>query len=290
MGSPLEPKKGLMMYQPVIFREYDIRGVYNEHFGDEFACALGRAYAVYMLKKKGIQNPTVALGHDARQSCPGLIAGLTKGLVESGARVIQLGLVTTPVCYFSTFEVPGVDGAIMVTGSHNPPEYNGFKISVGRSTIFGEEIQELGRIVASRETVDGKGSAEKLDISEKYLDRYLKEFGKLNQVKVVLDCGNGAAGSIVRRLFETVGLKPTILFERPDGTFPNHHPDPTVEKNLIDLRAKVLEEGAVCGIGLNRRGRSHWSYDLWGRTHGGDFPGYFETKSRTENHRRCEVL
>lgn len=239
------------MHQSVVFREYDIRGVYQKQFDDVFAEELGRAYVVFMSERRGLRNPTVCLGHDARLSCPSIIKGLAKGLTSSGANVIHLGLVTTPVCYFSTFDLPGVDGAIQVTGSHNPPEYNGFKISVGKSTIFGADIQELGRIIESGRRLDGSGTEKKHDIHPQYLARYRKEFGTLSPIKVVLDCGNGAGGSIVRALYNEVGLQPTVLFEKPDGTFPNHHPDPTVEENLADLRAKVLEEGAVCGIGFD---------------------------------------
>jgi len=239
------------MYVPVIFREYDIRGVYNGQFDDNFAYLLGRAYVVYMKNVKGISNPTVALGGDARTSSPAIIRNLATGLMESGAKVIHLGLVTTPVCYFSTFEVPGVDGAIQVTGSHNPPEYNGFKISVGKGTIFGEEIQKLRMIIEKADFINGKGSEEQFDIKPMYYERYHKEFGNIKNIKVVLDCGNGAGGSVVRGLFNAVGLNPTILFEQPDGTFPNHHPDPTVEENLVDLKEQVLKEGAVCGIGFD---------------------------------------
>lgn len=239
------------MYVPVIFREYDIRGVYNQQFDDNFAYLLGRAYVVYMKQNKNISNPTVTIGHDARHSCPAIVKNLSKGLIESGAKVIHLGLVTTPVCYFSTFEIAGVDGAVQVTGSHNPPEYNGFKISVGKSTIFGAEIQKLREIIEKNEFIDGKGSEESFDIKPMYYERYKKEFGAIKETKVVLDCGNGAGGSIVRGLFEAVGLHPTIMFENPDGSFPNHHPDPTVEHNLQDLKAQVLKEGAVCGIGFD---------------------------------------
>ena len=239
------------MFQPVIFREYDIRGVYNGQFDDHFAYLLGRAYVVYMKEYAGVTNPTVALGHDARESSPAIIKNLAKGMMESGAKVIHLGLVTTPVCYFSTFEVKGVNGAIQVTGSHNPPEYNGFKVSVGKSTIFGADIQKLHEIIKAGKFIDGKGSEERIDIKPTYYERYKKEFGQIKDVKVVLDCGNGAGGSVVRGLFNAVGLNPTILFEEPDGRFPNHHPDPTVEENLEDLKKQVLKEGAVCGIGFD---------------------------------------
>lgn len=239
------------MFQPVIFREYDIRGVYNEQFDDNFAYLLGRAYVVYMKQNKGISNPTVTLGCDARESSPAVIKNLAKGLVDSGAKVIHLGLVTTPVCYFSTFALNQVDGAIQVTGSHNPPDHNGFKVSVGNSTIFGADIQKLLEIIEKNEYINGQGAEEHFDIKPMYYERYHKEFGTIKDVKIVLDCGNGAGGSVVRGLFNAVGLNPTILFEKPDGKFPNHHPDPTVEENLKDLKAQVLKEGAVCGIGFD---------------------------------------
>lgn len=239
------------MFDPVIFREYDIRGVYNSQFDDQFAVLLGRAYVKYYYDHFKIKNPTVVIGNDARVSSPSVVSALTKGITESGGNVIHIGLVTTPVCYFSTFTLPEVNGAIMVTGSHNPPDYNGFKISVGKQTIFGEEIQKLKTIIQKNEYLTGSGNVKKHDIFPSYLERYKKEFGTMKDVKVVLDCGNGAAGSIVRKLFEVVGLKPTILFEKPDGTFPNHHPDPTVEKNLKDLKEAVLKEKAVCGIGFD---------------------------------------
>lgn len=238
------------MFKPVIFREYDIRGVYNGDFDDNFAEMLGRSYVVYMKENKGISNPTVALGQDARLSSPSIVKALTKGITESGGNVVLLGLVTSPVCYFATFTT-NVDGAIQVTGSHNPPDYNGFKISVGKGTIFGEEIQKLRKIMEKGQFLTGKGNVSNFDIFPSYFEKYKKEFGSLGNVKVVLDCGNGAGGVVARGLFNAVGLNPTILFEEPDGRFPNHHPDPTVEKNLKDLQAQVLKEGAICGIGFD---------------------------------------
>ncbi|MCB0369088.1 MAG: phosphomannomutase/phosphoglucomutase, partial [Bdellovibrionales bacterium] len=163
----------------------------------------------------------------------------------------HLGLVTTPVCYFSTFEIPNIDGAIQVTGSHNPPEYNGFKISFGKTTIFGAEIQKLREIIEQKDFISGAGKESSFDIKPLYYERYKKEFGQIKPLKVVLDCGNGAAGSIIKGLFSAVGLDPVILFEKPDGTFPNHHPDPTVEKNLKDLQEAVIKNSAVCGIGFD---------------------------------------
>lgn len=239
------------MFNTVIFREYDIRGVYNKEFDKDFAYLLGKAYGSYFYQKHGKKNIQITLGHDARLSAPEIKASLSQGLQDSGVTVHYIGLVTSPISYFTTFEFPNIDGAIMVTGSHNPPEYNGFKISVGKGTIFGEEIQELRKIIEAKNFIDGKGSETTLDVFPAYVEKYKKEFSKMKPIKVVLDCGNGAAGIIAKKLYEACGLKPTILFEKPDGTFPNHHPDPTVEKNLVDLKNQVLKEGAVVGIGFD---------------------------------------
>ncbi len=239
------------MYKPVIFREYDIRGIYNEEFDDNFAYELGRSFVAY-LSDSSVKNPTITIGNDARLSCPSITKALSKGIRECGGTVIQLGLVTTPVCYFSTFALENIDGAIMVTGSHNPSNYNGFKISKGKATIFGEEIQKLRIIMEQKRFLTAtEGKESTLDIKPQYYARYKKEFGNIKPINVVLDCGNGAAGSILRGLYNAVGLDPIILFEEPDGTFPNHHPDPTVEKNLKHLQQKVKETGAICGIGFD---------------------------------------
>lgn len=237
----------------VIFREYDIRGVYPDQLDSHFAYNLGRAFATTVRKHFKKEKVTLSIGQDARHSCDEIVSALTKGMNESGANVLLLGLVTTPMTYFSTFQLP-VDGAIQVTGSHNPPEYNGFKISLGRSTIFGSDIQDLRVRILNKDFLSGEGTVEKVDIFPLYIEHHKNEFKKINNVPVVLDCGNGAAGIIARRLFEAVGLRPDILFEEPDGDFPNHHPDPTVEENLQDLRKKVLEIGAVVGIGFDGDG------------------------------------
>ena len=239
-----------MKMNSVIFREYDIRGVYNSDFDLEFAKQLGRAFVTYVRAKTGQDRPRLTLGYDARLSSPDVAAAIAEGFKASGAHVIHLGMVTSPISYFSTFAIDSVAGGIMVTGSHNPPEYNGFKISYGKTTIHGEEIKTLEKIILAKDFVDDKGSEEKIDILTPYVERYKKEFGQLS-LPVVIDCGNGAAGAIARRMYEAVGLKPTILFEKPDGNFPNHHPDPTVEKNLVDLKAEVLRSGAKVGIGFD---------------------------------------
>ncbi len=238
------------MHKPFIFREYDIRGVYQSDFDDDFAYDLGRSFVTY-LADSGVASPQITIGQDARLSSPAIVKALSRGIQESGGKVILLGLVTTPVCYYSTFALENIDGAVMVTGSHNPPDYNGFKISKGQWTIFGEEIQKLKTIIHDKRYLKGSGTEKSYDIKPQYYARYKKEFDQFPPLKVVVDCGNGAAGSIVRGLYTAVGLEPVILFEEPDGTFPNHHPDPTVEKNLVALKQKVIETKAVCGIGFD---------------------------------------
>lgn len=259
-----------MKYQPVIFREYDVRGVYDVDYNLKFAENLGRAFVAATVAKTGIKNPTLTIGHDARLSSGPIVESLVKGITDSGANVLRIGLVTSPMTYFTTFAVDGVDGGIMVTGSHNPPEYNGFKISIGKSTIFGPEIKNLETIIVGNKYLIGKGTDRKIDIFPQYIARYQKEFGTMKDVPVVLDCGNGAAGIIARRLFEAVGLKPTILFEEPDGRFPNHHPDPTVEENLVDLKAEVLKRKALVGIGFDGDGDRIGVVDDTGRMIYGD--------------------
>ncbi|MBX7230661.1 MAG: phosphomannomutase/phosphoglucomutase [Bdellovibrionales bacterium] len=237
---------------PEIFREYDVRGRFNEDFDADFAFHLGQAYITILNKKYGEKNPTVALGQDARLSSQTLVDALSSGMKKCGAKVLNLGLVTSPITYFSTFALENIHGAIMVTGSHNPPEYNGFKISVGKSTIFGDDIKALEKIIKNSEFTSTSGGHEKkFDIFPLYIERYQKEFGKLNPIPFVLDCGNGAAGCVARKLYESVGLRPKILFEEPDGKFPNHHPDPTVEKNLSDLMNTVKKTQSLVGIGFD---------------------------------------
>ncbi|MGZ3722064.1 MAG: phosphomannomutase, partial [Bdellovibrionales bacterium] len=157
-----------MKMDPVIFREYDIRGVYNTDFDKDFAFHLGRAFATYVRKKTAVEHPRLTLGYDARLSSPEVATAVAEGFKSCGVHVILLGLVTSPISYFSTFTVDNVQGGIMVTGSHNPPDYNGFKISFGKTTIHGAEIKALETIINSGDYARGKGSEEKIDILTPY--------------------------------------------------------------------------------------------------------------------------
>ena len=201
-------------------------------------------------KKKQGEVPTVSVGYDARLSSPSIAKSLIDGFISAGVKVFDLGLITTPMSYFSMFEM-NLSGGIMVTGSHNPPEYNGFKLSMGKTTIFGEQIQELKALLESNDFSTGTGSVEKFDISNSYVERYGKEFMGMKPISVVLDCGNGAAGAIVRRLYKAAGIDADIMFEEPDGRFPNHHPDPTVEENMTDIKKRIIDNNAKIGIGFD---------------------------------------
>ncbi|MBT4760203.1 MAG: phosphomannomutase/phosphoglucomutase [Bdellovibrionaceae bacterium] len=235
----------------VIFREYDIRGVFDSDFDLEFATHLGKALVSFISKTNNNKNPRITIGYDARLSSPSIAQALEEGIVSSGGHVIRLGLITSPISYFSTFELENIEGAFMVTGSHNPPEFNGFKISVGKTTIHGNDIKTLEKIITSQDYLQSNGSAEDFNIFPQYLEKYKKEFSNLKKMPIVLDCGNGAAGCIARELYKVAGQDPEILFEQPDGTFPNHHPDPTVEKNLKHLKEAVLKSDAIAGIGFD---------------------------------------
>ncbi len=239
------------MFNPVIFREYDIRGVVDQDYDEDFAHQLGAAYVSYVSKHFGLSKPTITVGHDARLSSPKLYNALCDGLKTSGATVWKLGLITSPMGYFSMFYYPEVAGNLIITGSHNPPEYNGFKISAQQSALYGKSITELHTIIKNEDFIFGEGTVLEKDIFPDYLKKHHTEFGQLKDPGVVVDCGNGVAGVVVRKLYEGCGLKPTFLFEEPDGRFPNHHPDPTVESNLTVLAQKVKDLNATLGIGFD---------------------------------------
>lgn len=165
------------MYKSFIFREYDVRGVYEKDFDLDLAKKLGQALVSFVVKK-GHKNPLMTVGYDARLSSPAITKAVVEGMQSSGARVLTLGLITTPMSYFSMFSLQAA-GGIMVTGSHNPPEYNGFKISFGKTTLFGEEIQELRKIIEANDFVTGAGTSEAHDIFPAYIERYRKEFSHI---------------------------------------------------------------------------------------------------------------
>jgi phosphomannomutase / phosphoglucomutase len=232
-----------------IFRQYDIRGVVGRDLTTDAALLIGRAYAA-LLRERGIAG-AVAVGRDNRESGSSLRDALVKGLTSSGVDVIDLGIIPTPVSYWALHHLDIV-GSIQITGSHNPPEFNGFKICVGKTTLHGEEIQHLYQLIEGAAFVDGEGNVRTDDVIDAYIDDIVARTGALPRpMKIVFDCGNGVGAITAPKLFRKLGVDSVALFADSDGTFPNHHPDPTVEENLQDLIATVRSEGAEIGIGFD---------------------------------------
>ncbi len=230
---------------PTIFREYDIRGLVDRDLTAEAVHLVGKALGTRIREAGGRR---AAVGRDARLSGPAFAKEMISALRATGVDVLDLGIVPTPLTYFAA-HTAGVDGICMITGSHNPPEYNGLKLGLGAATYHGEEIQALRRLAESGEFATGAGSVSSYDVVGPYL-AHVKDnlrFGK-RRLKVVVDAGNGTGGVVAVPLFQSLGIDVVPLFVEMDGRFPNHHPDPTVEKNLEQLRAKVKETRADVGI------------------------------------------
>ncbi|MEW6674489.1 MAG: phosphomannomutase/phosphoglucomutase [Nitrospirota bacterium] len=238
------------MLNPAIFRQYDIRGIWGRDLTEEVIEKIGRAFAVYLraaLKKEKIK---VSIGRDVRLSSPAILEALSHGLLVSGIDVVDIGICPTPLQYFSLFHLP-VDGGVMITGSHNPPEFNGMKLSVGKETLYGEKIQDVKRIVEQGDFTQGRGTTEVYEIIPKYIGHLKRNFSQFDRIKVVIDAGNGTAGLLAPQLMKDLGCEVIELYCEPDGNFPNHHPDPTVMDNIKDLIANVSAHGADLGIGYD---------------------------------------
>jgi phosphomannomutase/phosphoglucomutase len=235
------------MLKPTIFREYDIRGVAETEFQSADIEYLGQAIGTYLQRHSG---NNLTLGTDTRLSSERLATALTKGLLATGCDVTDVGVVSTPLLYYSVFHLQAT-GAVMITGSHNPPEYNGFKVVSGTTTIYGAEIQEIRKIIEAGDYLVGQGTRKTADVITPYIDEVASQFQWTRRVKVVLDAGNGTAGPTMHRLLERLNCEAIELFFDMDGTFPNHHPDPTVPANLKDLIAAVKQHGAELGIAFD---------------------------------------
>lgn len=239
-----------MRFNPRIFREYDIRGIVGEDLDPENVKVLGRAIGTYY-REKGIRE--ISLGRDCRLSSPELRDALVEGLLDTGMRITDLGVVPTPLLYFSIVWLKQ-GGGVMITASHNPPQFNGFKVCVGKDAIYGEEIKKLHLMAESGRFTKGTGEIRFYDIKTDYMDFVASQIKVGEPFKVVLDAGNGTAGVVAVPLFERLGFEVYGLYCEMDGTFPNHHPDPTVEDNLKDLKEKVKEVGALVGFGYDGDG------------------------------------
>ena len=230
---------------PRIFRQYDIRGIVDEDLTEEVVEQLGQGYGAYMVN---LGAGRVSVSHDARLSSPRFRDALVEGIRSTGLDVVDIGMVPTPTLYFSLFDLE-IQGGVMITGSHNPPEFNGFKLAVGHTTLYGPEIQRIREIIEVGEYPEGKGTLTRQDIKPKYLATLKERIGRFDrELKVVVDAGNGLGGMFCPALLRDLGADASGLYCEIDGTFPNHHPDPTVPAYLTDLIAEVSKRTADLGM------------------------------------------
>ena len=253
-------------FDPTVLREYDIRGIVGETLGAEDARAIGRAFGTVVRNEGGA---VVALGRDGRLSSPDFAQALGEGLASTGLRVLDVGVGPTPMLYYAVHHLKA-DAGIQVTGSHNPPDYNGFKMMLGKASFFGERIQELGRIAASGDFATGEGTVEAVDIFDAYVERLLQDFGGGRTIDAVWDAGNGAAGPAMAAIAARLPGRHDCLFAEIDGRFPNHHPDPTVPKYLVQLIDRVKSGGFEIGIAFDGDGDRIGVVDGQGRIVYGD--------------------
>ncbi len=252
-------------FNPTSLREYDIRGIYGETLGEADAYAVGRTFGTLTRRGGGSK---VAVGRDGRVSSPALENELVRGLVESGIDIVRVGMGPTPMLYYAEAELD-VDGGIQITGSHNPANYNGFKMVLFGQAFFGGRIQELGRMAAAADWEEGQGSVRDEDVIDRYVDRLVQDFDGA-AYKVGWDAGNGAAGHILERLVKKLPGEHHLLYTEVDGTFPNHHPDPTVEANLADLKTLVADKGLDFGVAFDGDADRIGAIDGQGRVIWGD--------------------
>ena len=233
-----------------IFREYDIRGIINQTLFEKDAFEIGKGFCS-LNKKHDLKK--IAVCRDGRLSSPNIASALISGLLESGVDVIDIGCGPTPMLYFAGIKL-NTDAGIMVTGSHNPSDHNGFKIVLNNKSFFGAEIQKLYNIILKKDFITGKGLIFKNDIRNEYIDCLLERSGPFPNLKVVWDCGNGATGEVIEELVKKLPGQHKVLFSKIDGSFPNHHPDPTVEKNLNHIKEAMVIEKADLGISFDGDG------------------------------------
>ncbi len=258
-----------MELQPHIFREYDIRGIVGEDLDAGVARQVGRAYGSVLRERTGERSPLVVTGRDNRPSSPDLAAGLREGLEAAGARTIDIGTVPTPVVYWSEHHLEAL-GGIMVTGSHNPSEWNGIKMTMEGRALYGDAVQELRRRAIDGKLLSGEGSGSVQDVLDAFVEDVVGRVSLARPIRLAVDCGNGVSAVVAVRLLEAVGVEVLPLYCESDGTFPNHHPDPTVDANLADLIDRVREEGAEAGVAFDGDGDRIGVVDEQGRVIRGD--------------------
>ena len=233
-----------------IFRAYDIRGVVADALTPDACEQIGRAFGTEALSRG---QKVVNLARDGRLSGPDLVAALARGIQSTGCNVVNIGMVPTPVLYFSTYHLNTGTG-IMVTGSHNPPEYNGLKMMIAGDTLFGDGIQDLYQRLVNNDLESGQGEYSEADVMDAYLERIIGDVKLSRKMRVATDCGNGVAGVCAAELFKKLGCEVEELFSEVDGNFPNHHPDPAKVENLVDITALVKKEGLELGLAFDGDG------------------------------------
>ncbi|UTW50341.1 phosphomannomutase/phosphoglucomutase [bacterium SCSIO 12827] len=253
-------------FNPSILREYDIRGTVGDTLGAADLFAIGRAFGTLLIRAGG---KSAATGYDGRLSSPELEAALAEGLRAAGVDVKRIGLGPTPMLYFATYHL-GTDAGLMVTGSHNPPEFNGVKMVMQGRSFFGADIQTLGAMAAQGDVATGSGDEARIEVMDAYVARLLKDFDGAKPLTVAWDAGNGAAGEALVKMVAGLPGRHILLNETIDGTFPAHHPDPTVEKNLAQLKATVAANGCDLGIAFDGDGDRIGIIDEQGRVLWGD--------------------
>ncbi|GAB4369963.1 MAG: phosphomannomutase/phosphoglucomutase [Kiloniellaceae bacterium] len=242
-------------FEPTVLREYDVRGIVGDTITAADAYGLGRAFGT-LARRRGAR--TLAVGYDGRRSSPTLAAALAQGLVACGLKVRMIGRGPTPMLYFAAYtplpDGGDADGGVMITGSHNPPDYNGFKLVLHKASVFGPDIQELGRIAAAGDFEHGAGAIEEVSVFDAYIARILEDVAGERRLKVAWDAGNGAMGEAMAAVTARLPGEHILLNAEIDGSFPNHHPDPTVAENLKQLQQTVLREGCDLGIAFDGDG------------------------------------
>ncbi len=254
------------VFNPTILREYDIRGIIDETLSEADAYAIGRSFGTCLIRAGG---KTAAVGYDGRVSSPVLEEALVRGLTETGVDVVRIGMGPTPMLYYAEAAMDDVDGGIEITGSHNPANYNGFKMVLQGRPFFGADIVQIGQMAAAGDWDEGKGTAREYDIIDEYVAR-LMEAAPTQGFRIGWDTGNGAAGPVVERLTKMLPGEHHLLFTEVDGNFPNHHPDPTDEANLADLRKLVAERNLDFGLAFDGDGDRIGAIDGQGRVIWGD--------------------
>ena len=271
------------IFDPTILRSYDIRGIYEKTLNKEDAFMLGFFYGITVKKKIPTkENPLIVIGMDGRLSSPILEENLNAGLEKSGCEVYRIGLSPTPMLYFASHFFKA-DGAIQITGSHNPKDYNGFKIVLGQNSFFGEDIQKLGKLAKKGYSQTYLGLSKSVSINDQYIEKIIEPIKsidkKLANKTIVWDCGNGASGPSVEMLTKRISGNHIVLFSEVDGNFPNHHPDPTDESTLKILSDKMKEVNADIGIGFDGDGDRIGVIDKKGRPIAGDLLTAFLSNS-----------